>query len=189
MKYFLIIVIAALTLFTGCSAITTNNSVTQAPTDDVSSTNGNNNAFSSEEKNTPPKKKKLTKREKYARYAKNIKLKVYNKKNVPADYNARRFSDFIEIDYKIVNKSPKSIKGIKGILSVYDQFDDLIININWDVSERVGAGNTKKITRHGLDYNQFIDYHRKLYDLKFEDLTFKFEAEQINFADGYKLKY
>lgn len=188
MKFFLMIAIAALTLFTGCSATTTNNSATQTPTNDVSSTNGNNNS-SSEEKNNPPKKKKLTKREKYARYAKNIKLKVYNKKNLPADYNAGRFSDFIEIDYKIINKSPKSIKGIKGILRVYDQFDELIIDINWDVSEGVGAGKTKKITRHGLDYNQFMDDHRKLHDLKFKDLTFKFEAEQINFTDGYKLKY
>ena len=119
MKFFLMIAIVALTLFTGCSATTTNNSATQ--------TNGNNNS-SSEEKTNPPKKKKLTKREKYARYAKNIKLKVYNKKNLPADYNAGRFSDFIEIDYKIINKSPKSIKGIKGILRVYDQFDEQIIN-------------------------------------------------------------
>ena len=46
MKFFLMIAIVALTLFTGCSAITTNNSVTQAPTDDVSSTNGNNNSSS-----------------------------------------------------------------------------------------------------------------------------------------------
>ena len=189
MKFFLIITMAALTLFTGCSATTTNNSATQTPTNDFSSTNGNNNASSSEEKTNPPKKKKLSKHEKYARYAKKIKLKVYNKKNLPIDYDAGRFTEFIELDYKIVNKSSKSIKGIKGILSVYDQFDELIINLNWDVSEKVGAGKTKKITRHGLDYNQFMDEHRKLHELKLKDLTFKFEAEQINFTDGYKLKY
>lgn len=46
MKFFLMIAIVALTLFTGCSATTTNNSATQTPTNDVSSTNGNNNSSS-----------------------------------------------------------------------------------------------------------------------------------------------
>ena len=189
MKLFLVVAIVALTLFTRCSTTTTNNSATQAPTSDNTSTSNDNNVSSSEEKTTAPKKKKLSKHEKYVRHAKKIKLKVYNKKNLPIDYDAGRFTEFIELDYKIVNKSQKSIKGIKGILSVYDQFDELIMDLNWDVSEKVGAGKTKKITRHGLDYNQFIDEHRKLHELKFKDLTFKFEAEQINFTDGYKLKY
>lgn len=137
---------------------------------------------------TTPKSKKETKKEKYKGYANQIEIKVYDKKNLPVDYNAGRFLEFIELDYKIVNKSPKSINGIKGTLKVYDQFDDLIMSINWNASAKVKSGKTKKITNRGIDYNQFMDSHQKLYDLKYKDLIFKYEAEQINFSDGYKLK-
>lgn len=39
-----------------------------------------------------------------------------------------------------------------------------------------------------INYNQFIDSHKKLHSLKYKDLTFRYEAKQINFSDGYKLK-
>ena len=140
--------------------------------------------------NTPePTKKKLTKKEKYESYAKKIKLKVYNKKVLPVDYNANRFSDFIELDYKVVNKSSKAIKGIKGTLHIYDQFDEPIMSLQWDVSDGIiGAGKTKKVTNYGIDYNQFLDDHNKVHSLAYEDMIFKYEMEQINFSDGYKLK-
>lgn len=181
-------IIAALILSTGCSAGKQN-------TKDTSS--GSNQNTSSAKKSEPssskatpaPKKKKLTKKEKYKRYAKKIKVKVYDKKNLPIDFNVGRYAEFIELDYKVINKSPKAIKGIKGTLKIYDQFDDHIMSINWDVSVGIiGAGKTKKVTNYGLDYNQFMDSHRKVNDLNYEDMIFKFEMEQVNFSDGYKLK-
>ncbi len=136
-----------------------------------------------------PAKKKTTKKEKYKGYADKIKVKVYNKKNLPVDYNVGRFSEFIELDYKVVNNSPKAIKGIKGTLKVYDQFEDLIISINWNISDNVKSKETKNFTQQGIDYNQFLETHQKLYNEKYKNLIFKYEAKQINFLDGYKLKF
>ena len=136
-----------------------------------------------------PAKKKTTKKEKYKGYADKIKVKVYNKKNLPVDYNVGRFSEFIELDYKVVNNSPKAIKGIKGTLNVYDQFEDLIISINWNISDNVKSKETKNFTQQGIDYNQFLETHQKLYNEKYKNLIFKYEAKQINFLDGYKLKF
>lgn len=137
-----------------------------------------------------PTVKKLTKKERYKQYAEKIKVKVYNKKVLPTNLDIGRYSDFIEIDYKVVNKSPKAIKGIKGTLGIYDQFNEWIMDINWDVSDgKISAGKTRKITSYGIEYNQFMDEHNKLHRLKFEDLIFKYKMEQVNFADGYKLKF
>lgn len=147
----------------------------------------------SPEPSTPPTPeptvKKLTKREKYEKYAKQIKVSVYDKKVLPKDYDIGRYSEFIELDYKVVNKSKKSIKGIKGTLNVYDQFEELIMSIGWDISDgTIGAGKTKKITNYGIDYNQFLDSHNQVYNLRYKDMIFKYEMEQVNFSDGYKLK-
>lgn len=182
------LIIAALILSTGCGVEKQNAKDASEATSQSASSAKKSKPSSS--KTTPtPKKKKLTKKEKYQRYAKKIKVKVYNKKNLPIDFNVGRYAEFIELDYKVINKSPKAIKGVKGTLDIYDQFDDFIMSINWDVSVgKIGAGKTRKVTHHGLDYNQFMDNHRKVHDLNYEDMIFKFEMEQVNFSDGYKLK-
>lgn len=185
-KKFLLLTVTVLALATGCGAPNKTTNTSQDTSKSISSSKENEPDASTPE----PTKKKLTKKEKYQNYAKKIKVKVYDKKVLPIDYDARRFSEFIEFDYKVINKSPKAVKGIKGILNVYDQFDDKIISINWDVSEgKIGAGKTKKITNYGLDYNQFLDTHNKIHSLDFEDMIFKYEMQQVNFANGYKLKF
>lgn len=187
-----LLTIAILVLSTGCSSSTPQNNNNSSNLQDTSKKDTTPKETEPEKSDpTPaPTKKKLTKKEKYQNYAKKIKIKVYDKKILPTDFDARRFSDFIELDYKVINKSPKAIKGIKGVLYVYDQFDEEIISINWDVSVgTIGSGKTKKITNYGLDYNQFLDSHNKIYNLEFEDMIFKYEMQQINFADGYKLKF
>ena len=181
-----------LVLATGCSSSkpqNANNTIQDTSENEPSSTKTKSDEPTT--KPTPkPAKKKLTKKEKYQNYAKKIKIKVYNKKVLPIDFDAGRFSEFIEFDYKVINKSSKAIKGIKGTLYVYDQFDEEITSISWDVSVgEIGAGKTKKVTNYGLDYNQFLDTHNKLYNLEYEDMIFKYEMQQVNFADGYKLKF
>ena len=150
--------------------------------------NQNEDSAPSATQTPAPVKKKNTKKEKYKGYADKIKVKVYNKKNLPVDYNAGRYSEFIELDYKVVNKSPKAIKGIKGTLKVYDQFEDLIVSIEWNISDNVNSKETKKFTQQGIDYNQFLETHQKLHNEKYKNLIFKYETKQINFSDGYKLK-
>lgn len=176
-------------LATGCGTPNKTTNTSQDTSKSISSSKENEPDASTPEPTPEPTKKKLTKKEKYQNYAKKIKVKVYDKKVLPIDYDAGRFSEFIELDYKVVNKSPKAVKGIKGILHVYDQFDEKIISIKWNVSEgEIGSVKTKKVTNYGLDYNQFMDSHQQVHSLEFEDMIFKYEMQQVNFKDGYKLK-
>lgn len=134
-------------------------------------------------------KKKLTKKEKYQEYANQVKIQFYDKKILPEDYDLDRYEDFVELDYKVMNNSPVAIKGIKGVLKIYDQFDVYIMSINWDISVgTIDAKTTKKITNYGFEYDEFDSKDEKVYNLAFEDMIFKYEMEQINFANGYKLR-
>ena len=191
-KMITLLTIAVLVLSTGCSSSKPqNDNSSQQDTNKSDSSSKETDSSGSAPDPTPaPTKKKLTKKEKYQNYAKKIKVKVYDKKILPIDYEASRFLEFIELDYKVVNKSPKAVKGIKGILHIYDQFDEKIMSIKWNVSDgTIDSGKTKKVTRYGLDYNQFMDSHQKVYSLAFEDMIFKYEMQQVNFTDGYKLKF
>lgn len=117
-----------------------------------------------------------------------ISIEIYGKKNLPKNYDAGRYSDFIELDYKVHNGTSKTIKGIKGVLIVKDQFDEEFMQIQWDISEgKIPSGETKKITDCGIEYNQFNDSHQKLYSLALEDLIFEYNIEQVNFSDGTKI--
>lgn len=167
-----------------------NHSGEKTPIETTVPTSSNINTPSPEQTpTTPSSTSKPTKKEKYEKYAEQIKVNVYNKKILPIDYEKGRFQEFIELDYKVKNKSPKAIDGIKGTLDIYDQFDDIILSIQWDISKSIKAGETKKIAGYGLDYNKFSDKHQKLYDTDLKKLKFEYDFEQINFADGYKLKF
>ena len=188
-KRFLLLTVTVLALATGGGTPNKTTNTSQDTSKSISSSKENEPDVSEPEPTPAPTKKKLTKKEKYQNYAKKIKVKVYDKKVLPIDYDARRFLEFIELDYKVVNKSPKAVKGIKGVLHIYDQFDEKIMSIKWNVSEgTIGSGKTKKVTNYGLDYNQFMDSHQKVHSLEFEDMIFKYEMQQVNFTDGYKLK-
>ena len=188
-KKFLLLTVTVLALATGCGTPNKTTCTLQNTSKSISSSKENETDTSTSEPTPAPTKKKLTKKEKYQNYAKKIKIKVYDKKVLPIDYDARRFLEFIELDYKVVNKSPKAVKGIKGVLHIYDQFDEKIMSIEWNVSEgTIGSGKTKKVTNYGLGYNQFMDSHQKVHSLEFEDMIFKYEMQQVNFTDGYKLK-
>lgn len=64
------------------------------------------------------------------------------------------------------------------------------MSVDWDISDgTIGAGKTKRVTSYGIEYNQFMDDHNKIYNLKYKDMIFKYEMDQVSFKDGYKLKF
>ena len=131
----------------------------------------------------------LSPAERKRKILKKIKVTVYDKKIRPKNYDAGRYSDFIELDYKVENNTKYDIKGIKGILHIKDQFDEKIMDIQCDISIGViVSGGSKSNTNTGLDYNEFRQAHNKLYSLDYSDLIFEYEIEQVNFTNGKKIK-
>ena len=112
-----------------------------------------------------------------------ISLQVTGKNIVQQSY-----SEFIELPYQIVNNSSKTIRGIEGIMHIKDMFGKTILDVQWDYTdESIPAGESVTITGTGLDYNQFMTEHMKIYSTPYENLVFEYEIQTVLFDDGTPL--
>lgn len=107
-----------------------------------------------------------------------------NKTNLGKDINARRYSDRVVFTFEITNRGDKSIKGVQGILTICDLFDSKILSINCDFTgNTIDANKSITVSDLGMDINQFMDDHVKLYNTDFSDLKFKYEVTNIVYCD------
>lgn len=114
-----------------------------------------------------------------------VVLTVTNKINYEADVDAWRFSPFVELVYKIENMTDKEIKGVEGELVVKDLFGKKIITIGWDITgENIPANGSITQEGYGVEINQFMDVHMKLYNTNYDDLKFEYNVKKIVYADG-----
>lgn len=110
---------------------------------------------------------------------------VEDKINHEKDTSAWIFSPFVELICKIENMTDKDIKGIEGDLIVNDLFGKQIIKIGWDVTgEDIPANGFITQKGYGLEINEFMDTHMKLYNTDYDDLKFEYEVKQIVYTDG-----
>ncbi len=113
----------------------------------------------------------------------NISVSVTNKTNIPEDINNGRYSDRVEFSFSIKNNESKNIKGIKGILKVKDLFGSSILSLGCDFTgKNIASNSTTTFSGIGIDINQFMDNHVKLYNENYSDLNFEYEIEQIVYS-------
>lgn len=118
-----------------------------------------------------------------------LAVNVTNKINIPENTSAGRYSDRVEFEFQVVNTLDKNIKGIQGILDVQDMFGVNIMYINCDFTGKtMTSGRITIFDDLGIDINQFMDDHTKLYNTKYDSLKFEYEFTQVIFADGSVLK-
>lgn len=114
-----------------------------------------------------------------------VVLTVVDKVNYEVDTNAWRFNPFVELVCKIENMTDKEIKGVEGELIVNDLFGKQIVTIGWDITgENIPANGSITQTGYGLEINEFMDDHMKLYNTDYDDLKFDYKVKQIVYIDG-----
>lgn len=114
-----------------------------------------------------------------------VTVNVTDKINEPQDIYAGRYTPFVEIRTSITNNTNCGIKGVQGTLYIDDLFDKNILAINWDFTgEMIYSGKTVSRNGYGLEINQFMNEHMKLYDTKYADLKFRYIVKQIVYSDG-----
>lgn len=110
---------------------------------------------------------------------------VEDKINYEKDTSAWRFMPFVELVCKIENMTDKDIKGVEGELTVNDLFGKQIIIIDWDITgEDIPANGFIIQKDYGLEINEFMDTHMKLYNTDYDDLKFEYKVKQIAYTDG-----
>ncbi|SFA84866.1 hypothetical protein SAMN04515620_10534 [Collimonas sp. OK607] len=116
-----------------------------------------------------------------------LTVTVLEKKVLPKDYHASRYSDYQTFKLGLQNKSGKDIEGVAGRVQFYDIFDKEVYSIRFSFDEGVKAGATA-VWEGGLDINQFNDGQKNLANLAEGKYTTRFFPSAIVFADGTKLK-
>lgn len=110
---------------------------------------------------------------------------VKDKQNLDINYNVGRYSPRVEFSFEVYNNTPKDIRGVQGTLTIKDMFGVEFMLVELDFTgQTINANGSSVYTEMGLDVNQFMDEHVKLYNENFEDLQFEYEIISIVYVDG-----
>ncbi|MDE7185923.1 MAG: hypothetical protein K2O13_00185 [Lachnospiraceae bacterium] len=114
-----------------------------------------------------------------------VEVSVTDKSNLPADVDAGRYSDTVELTFEVKNRTDKTIRGVQGNLTVYDMFGEKILAMRCDFTgNNIPVDDFITVDDMGLEVNQFMDEHIKLYDTDYPDLQFDYEVTNIVYDDG-----
>lgn len=113
-----------------------------------------------------------------------VVVTVTNKINVPKDIYNGKYSNRTEFTFNVENQSDKPVKGIEGVLIIKDLFEKNILSMNCDFTgQTIPANSSITVSNIGMDINEFMDTHMKLYNENFSDLKFTYEISNIVYAD------
>jgi len=114
-----------------------------------------------------------------------ITVNVTDKQTLDINYNAGRYSPRVEFTFEVYNNTAKDIKGVQGILTIKDLFGVDIMSSSLDFTgQTIGANDSVTVSGMGIDINQFMADHVKLYNTDFSDLNFEYEVTSIVYSDG-----
>lgn len=122
--------------------------------------------------------------------ASSVVVAVTDKKVLPKNYDAGRYTELLVISYALENKSDRTILQIKGRVHFYDATGDEVGSLPVDFDERIRVGKTLKTTTgSGWKLNEFMRGNiEKIAERDFGSMKTNFEAEAIAFDDGEVLK-
>ena len=116
-----------------------------------------------------------------------VTVTLVSKKELPADYQARRYSEYQQFNIGIQNNSDKTIAGVSGELEFVDLFDKTVGAVNFRITENIPSGSTHTWIG-GRDYNRFLESHKAVWNLSLGEFKTRFNPEAVIFSDGSKLK-
>lgn len=112
-----------------------------------------------------------------------VVVTVTNKTNLPRDIMAGRYSARVQLVFDVANNTDTDIIGIQGILTISDLFDKKIISNQCDFTgDNIAANSSITVDRMGMDINEFMDNHVKLYNTDYADLKFEYEITDVIYA-------
>lgn len=105
---------------------------------------------------------------------------------VPSSFESGRYDDYEKLLFAVHNSGTKPIKALKGEAVFIDTFGDEFVRVPMQFEETVQPGEKKSIEL-GKEINKFMDEDKKVMALD-SSKKFRFEPEQIVFADGSTIK-
>jgi hypothetical protein len=115
---------------------------------------------------------------------------VTDKKVLPKNYEAGRYSELLVLHFAIENKSDKTIRQLKGQVVFLDATGDKVGDLRVDFDEPIASKKILKTTTgRGWKLNPFMRTDiEKIAGRDFNSMKVHFEAEAIAFEGGEVLK-
>ena len=114
-----------------------------------------------------------------------VTVKVTDKQNLEENYREGRYSPRVQFVFDVFNHTEKDIKGVQGVLTIKDLFGVDIMTGDLDFTGQTIASNSNSIFEGmGIDINEFMDTHVKVYNTDFDDLQFEYKVTSIVYSDG-----
>jgi len=115
-----------------------------------------------------------------------VTVTLVSKKELPVNYDVRRYSEYQQFNIGLQNNGDKTIAGVSGELEFVDLFDKVVGSVTFRITETIRPGGSH-VWIGGRDYNQFLDRHRAVWNLEPGQYTTRFIPESVVFADGSRL--
>lgn len=112
-----------------------------------------------------------------------LTLSVFRKEFMPSNPMGGRYSAYVSIGCAYQNKSSKDIRAFTGEIAFTDLFGKEIFSSNVTISDPVKAGATGQ-WEGSIEFNQFVDSHRRLRDTELKDMKIVWSPRSIIFGDG-----
>lgn len=112
-----------------------------------------------------------------------VRIEVFEKTFVKADYRRGIISDQINVSLVFENKTERPVAGVKGTVVFEDLFGDVVKRINLSYDDGIPAQETAT-WRGSIRYNQFMDGDTKLAQTPLEKLSTRWEPEAVVFEGG-----
>jgi hypothetical protein len=117
-----------------------------------------------------------------------IEITLLSKRFKPPNDNAHDFQKAILFDLSVANRSAKAVRAFDGVITFTDLLDNRILSLKLAINQSIGAGASMKWSG-SIDFNQFMDDHRRLRDEDQSNLKTKFTLRKVLYADGTNKEY
>lgn len=114
-----------------------------------------------------------------------VLVTVIDKESEEKDYSINRYSPWVGFKITVENMTKKDIQGVKGVMKVSDLFGTEILSINCDFTGKtIPVGETVEFDDLGIEINEFMNPHVKLFNTDYDDLKFDYTIDNVVYADG-----
>lgn len=117
-----------------------------------------------------------------------LKIELVNKGFKAANFKDNDYQNQITFQLSISNSLEKDIRAFDGVVTFTDLLDNEIISLRLEINEPIKA-LSKARWSGAIDYNQFMDTHRRLRTESENNLKVRFVTRKVLFTDGTTKNY
>lgn len=100
-----------------------------------------------------------------------------------SDVRQNQYSDLLTFSIRFENAENKPIRAFDGVIDFFDLLNNKILSVSIAINDPLDSGDNMTWRGH-IEYNQFIDGHRRLRGMEIQNLKTAFNLRKVLYQDG-----